>query len=48
MAKKTGSEETVTYVDKSGKRLDGRKADELRKIKVEVGVIPRADGSAYV
>src|SRR3989338_4946604 len=48
MAKKTVSEETVTYVDKSGKRLDGRKADELRKIKVEVGVIPRADGSAYV
>ncbi|HIH16081.1 MAG TPA: exosome complex exonuclease Rrp41 [Candidatus Diapherotrites archaeon] len=48
MAKKTGSEETVTYVDKSGKRLDGRKADELRKIKVEVGVIPRALGSAYV
>jgi exosome complex component RRP41 len=28
------------------KRLDGRKADELRPIKAEVGVIPNADGSA--
>src|SRR3989344_1335599 len=28
------------------KRLDGRKFDELRPIKAEVGVIPRADGSA--
>ncbi len=31
-----------------GKRLDGRKPDELRKIKMEVGVLDRADGSAYV
>ncbi len=29
-------------------RSDGRKNDELRPIKMEVGVIPRADGSAYV
>ena len=28
------------------KRLDGRKADELRPIRAEVGVIPNADGSA--
>ena len=28
------------------KRNDGRKLDELRPIKAEVGVIPRADGSA--
>ncbi|MBN1159943.1 MAG: exosome complex exonuclease Rrp41 [Candidatus Diapherotrites archaeon] len=40
--------ENVTYVDKSGKRLDGRKVDELRPIKVDVGVLDRADGSAYV
>ena len=46
MAKKT--EETIAYVDKGGKRLDGRRADETRKIKIEVGVIPRADGSAYL
>ena len=28
------------------KRSDGRKFDELRKMKAEVGVVPRADGSA--
>ena len=28
------------------KRFDGRKFDELREIKAEVGVVPRADGSA--
>ncbi len=31
-----------------GKRLDGRKLDELREIKIEAGVLERADGSAYV
>ncbi len=31
-----------------GKRLDGRKLDELRPIKMSVGVLKRADGSAYV
>jgi len=35
-------------IDKKGLRLDGRKADELRPIKLEVGIIPNADGSAYV
>ncbi|MFQ6136175.1 MAG: exosome complex exonuclease Rrp41 [Candidatus Hydrothermarchaeales archaeon] len=31
-----------------GKRLDGRKVDELREIKIKAGVLERADGSAYV
>ncbi len=31
-----------------GKRLDGRALDELRPIKMEIGVLKRADGSAYV
>jgi exosome complex component RRP41 len=35
-------------IDKKGLRLDGRKADELRPVKLEVGVISNADGSAYV
>ena len=35
-------------IDKKGLRLDGRKADELRPIKLEVGILPNADGSAYV
>jgi len=33
---------------KDGKRLDGRDVHELRPIKMEVGVIGNADGSAYL
>jgi exosome complex component RRP41 len=33
---------------KDGKRLDGRKPDEIRKIKIEVGVLHRAEGSCYL
>ncbi len=33
---------------KNGKRLDGRNLDELREIKMEVGVLKKAAGSAYV
>ncbi len=33
---------------KDKKRLDGRALDELRPIKMEIGVLNRADGSAYV
>jgi len=44
MAKK---DEKIDYV-KNGKRLDGRKVDELRPLKMEVGVLPQADGSAYL
>ncbi len=35
-------------IDKKGLRLDGRKLDELRPVKMEVGVLPNADGSAYL
>jgi exosome complex component RRP41 len=35
-------------IDKKGVRLDGRKADELRSIKVDIGVLSNADGSAYI
>jgi exosome complex component RRP41 len=31
-----------------GKRLDGRKPDELRSIKIEAGVLHRAEGSCYL
>lgn len=31
-----------------GKRLDGRKPEELRPLKIEAGVLERADGSAYL
>ena len=33
---------------KDGKRLDGRKPDELRPIKIEAGPLHRADGSCYL
>ncbi len=35
-------------IDKKGIRGDGRKADELRPVKLQVGVLPNADGSAYI
>jgi exosome complex component RRP41 len=35
-------------IDRKGLRLDGRKSDELRPIKMEVGVLSNADGSAYI
>jgi len=33
---------------KDGRRIDGRKFDELRQIRIEAGVLKRADGSAYM
>jgi len=35
-------------IDESGLRLDGRRYDELRPIKIEVGVVKNANGSAYI
>ncbi|MBN1323849.1 MAG: exosome complex exonuclease Rrp41 [Methanotrichaceae archaeon] len=40
-------EEKISFI-KDGLRLDGRRPDELRPIKIEVGVLARADGSCYV
>lgn len=41
-------EKSERLIDKKGLRLDGRKPDDLRPTKLEVGVISRADGSAYI
>ena len=38
----------IKLIDKKGIRLDGRKSDEVREIKMEIGVIKRATGSAYI
>ncbi|MDO8634137.1 MAG: exosome complex exonuclease Rrp41 [archaeon] len=46
MSKK--SSDSVEYVNSKGNRLDGRKVDELRPIKIQVGVIPEANGSAFI
>lgn len=35
-------------IDKDGVRTDGRKFNELRPIKMEIGVLSNADGSAYI
>jgi exosome complex component RRP41 len=42
------NEKLEKLIDKKGIRSDGRKADELRPLKLQVGVIPNADGSAYI
>jgi exosome complex component RRP41 len=42
------NEKPEKLIDKKGLRLDGRKFDELRPLKLEVGVIGNADGSAYI
>jgi len=42
------AQEKEKLIDKEGKRVDGRNLDELRPIKLEVGVLSNADGSAYI
>ena len=42
------TKKTEKLIDKKGIRLDGRKVDELRPVKMAVGVLPNADGSAYL
>ncbi|MDF2957577.1 MAG: Ribonuclease PH [Candidatus Alkanophagales archaeon MCA70_species_1] len=37
----------IKLIREDGRRLDGRLPDELRPIKIEVGVLKRADGSCY-
>ena len=32
----------------NGKRMDGRRPDEIRKVTIEAGVLHRADGSCYL
>ncbi len=38
----------LKLIDEKGIRLDGRRFDELRPIKIEAGVLKKADGSAYL
>jgi exosome complex component RRP41 len=42
------SQKSEKLIDKKGLRLDGRKSDELRPIRIEVGALSNADGSAYI
>ena len=47
-AKKTTKKKRTTKKSKTKARYDGRMAKELRPIKIESGVLPNADGSAYI
>ena len=38
----------MKLITSEGKRLDGRGPEDLRKIKIEAGVLHRADGSCYL
>lgn len=42
------SKSQVKLIDENGLRVDGRKPDELREIKLEVGILANADGSAFI
>ena len=37
-----------TLIDSKGLRIDGRRLDQLRPLKLEVGLLDKADGSAYI
>src|SRR5947208_14800065 len=41
-------EKEMKLIGSDGRRLDGRSFDELRPIRIEAGVLQRADGSAYI
>lgn len=36
------------YINPEGLRMDGRRPDELRKIRCKLGIFARSDGSAYI
>jgi exosome complex component RRP41 len=40
--------DSSSLINTEGLRHDGRKLDELRPVKIEVGVLKNADGSAYI
>ncbi len=44
----SGIAKDIKLIDENGKRIDGRSFNELRPIKIEAGVLERADGSAYI
>ncbi|MEW6328974.1 MAG: exosome complex exonuclease Rrp41 [Candidatus Micrarchaeota archaeon] len=43
-----GSSEKQVLIREDGKRMDGRELNALRPIKIEAGVLNKADGSAYI
>ncbi len=43
-----GAKEVPVLLDAEGRRIDGRRLDELRPIQIRAGPLPQADGSAFV
>jgi exosome complex component RRP41 len=43
-----GTPTDLKLIDENGLRIDGRRPDQMRPLKIEAGVLKRADGSAYV
>jgi len=43
-----GAPTDLKLIDEKGLRIDGRRPDQMRPLKIEAGVLSRADGSAYV
>ncbi|MEM0141011.1 MAG: exosome complex exonuclease Rrp41 [Thermoplasmatales archaeon] len=41
-------EGSMKLINEEGLRIDGRKFNELRPIRIEAGILNRADGSAYI
>ncbi|MCD6155328.1 MAG: exosome complex exonuclease Rrp41 [Candidatus Verstraetearchaeota archaeon] len=41
-------DEEIKLIDENGLRVDGRRFDELRPVRIEVGVLKNADGSALI
>lgn len=42
------SDKPEKFIDENGLRLDGRRLNEIRPMKMEIGVLSRADGSCYL
>lgn len=42
------AEKDIEFFDEEGKRVDGRKPEDLRDVNMEIGVLDEADGSAFV
>lgn len=43
-----GGKADIQLIDENGLRIDGRRPDELRPLRIEAGVLKRPDGSAYL
>jgi len=43
-----GTPTDLKLIDENGRRIDGRLPEEMRPLRIEAGVLKRADGSAYV